>query len=628
MRLHWKLALTYCAVIVLVLGAVYIYTQRAMYDFLVAQTGDTLAREVRFAATVVTHEAPSTGEDPDALADRIGSRLGVRATLIDETGRVVGDSEVHREDLPGLENHADRPEVIGAWSGKVGRSLRHSDTLGTDMLYVAQVLADKGGPRMVVRLAMPVRDLGQIQARVAGVIRIALGFGLVLAAVLAYGMSRLASRPITHMARVARSVAAGDFTARAQVPATSASELRDLCAALNEMRDEIRDRITDVTVANSRREAVLTSITEGILVTEQDGRVLMTNQAFDRLFGAAKGGAGRMPVELIRNGEVQEALDRTLATGEATAQEMTLPSVPERHFDVHVAPIIQEGVGIGAVAVFYDITALRRLERVRKDFVANVSHELRTPLTAIKGCADTLAEGALGDREAAERFVQTIINHSNRLQNLLTDLLDLSRLESEKLTVSRETCPVRRIVEGASASVRQLAEEKSIAVSAEIAGDPNVRCDPKLIEQALLNLLDNAVKYTPNGGSIRVTVRDLGDAPIEGAATARAASSAATFKPVPSGQQMLDLGEPRQDDRKRLVVEVTDTGIGIPSESLPRLFERFYRVDKGRSRAMGGTGLGLSIVRHLVHAHGEEVYVKSELGQGSTFGFTLTVANG
>ena len=630
MRLYWKLMLTYLAVILLVLAAAYGYMQPAMHEFLTTQVGDSLAREVRLAGTMLAREL-SEGEsagDLDDLADLVGRQLRVRVTLIDSTGRVAGDSEVRREGLQELENHANRPEVIEAWAGAVGRSVRHSDTLDTDMLYVARVASGVRGGRMVVRLAMPVHDVSQMQSRVGGVIRIALGFGLLLAALMAYAMSRLASRPITDMARVARSVAAGDFTAHANVPVTSAVELRDLGTALNEMRSEIQRRITDITVNNSRSEAVFSSITEGILVTDQDGRILMTNRAFNRLFGVDRSGKGRMSVELIRNAEVQDAIEQTLSSGEATTQDMALRGVPERNFDVHVAPIVQDGAGIGAVAVFYDITELRELERVRKDFVANVSHELRTPLTAIKGCADTLADGALSDQEAAERFVRTIINHSNRLESLLSDLLDLSRLESGKLSVSREACPVSRIVDGATAAVRLFAEEKEISILPAVDTDVAVRCDPELVEQALVNLLDNAVKYTPNGGSIRVAVRELGEAPVDAAAFSRTASPASTYRPLPSSQQMLDLRVPEGESRGRIAIEVTDTGIGIPSDALPRLFERFYRVDKGRSRAMGGTGLGLSIVRHLMHAHGEDVYVTSELGKGSTFGITLTLAGG
>jgi two-component system, OmpR family, phosphate regulon sensor histidine kinase PhoR len=630
MRLYWKLMLIYLAVILLVLAAAYGYMQPAMHEFLTAQVGDTLAREVRLAGTMVARRL-SNGEaagDLDDLADLIGRQLGVRATLVDSTGQVAGDSEVRREGLQELENHANRPEVIEAWAGAVGRSVRHSDTLETDMLYVARVVSGVSGGRMVVRLAMPVHDVSRMQSRVGGVIRIALGFGLLLAALMAYVMSRLASRPITDMARVARSVAAGDFTAQADVPASSAVELRDLGTALNEMRSEIQRRITDITVNNSRSEAVFSSITEGILVTDQEGRVLMTNRAFNRLFGVDRNGKGRMSVELIRNAEVQDAIEQTLSSGEATTQDMAHRGVPDRHFDVHVAPILQDGVGIGAVAVFYDITELRELERVRKDFVANVSHELRTPLTAIKGCADTLADGALADPEAAERFVRTIINHSNRLENLLSDLLDLSRLESGKLSLSREVCPVRRIVDGAAAAVRLFAEEKEISILPAVDTDVAVRCDPELVEQALVNLLDNAVKYTPNGGSVRVAVRELGGTPVDAAASSRTVSPASTYRPLPSSQQMLDLRVPEGESRGRIAIEVTDTGIGIPSDALPRLFERFYRVDKGRSRAMGGTGLGLSIVRHLMHAHGEDVYVTSELGKGSTFGITLTLAGG
>ncbi len=617
MRLHWKLMLTYTSVIVLVVASVHLYLDRAMRAFLVGQLGDTLTREVRLAGAYLRRDLSDRPppETLDGLADLLGQRLGVRATVTDGTGRVLGDSEVRLEDLAGLENHADRPEVREAWSGRMGRSLRYSATLKQEMLYVAEVVPGVGDGRVVMRLAMPVRDVGQIQKRIHDAIWAASVLALALALALAYGGSRFVSRPIVDMTQVARAVASGDFTGETQAPGVSVRELRDLAGALDGMRRQIQERIGQITVEKSRLEAVLDSIAEGMLVTDRDGHVQMINRAFERLFGTTGPAEGRMPVELVRSGEVQEAIERTLATGRATTQGMTLPGVPEWHLDVHVAPILQEDACIGSVTVFYDITELLRLERVRKDFVANVSHELRTPLTAIKGCAETLVERALADRAVAERFVQTILSHSDRLQHLLDDLLDLSRLESGKLELAPEVCPIRRVVQTGVGSVVQSAEEKEIAINLDVPEEVEVRCDPKLIEQTLINLLDNAVKYTPNGGSVWVVVRSFVGTDSGSELSIPSVSPEAGERPAPDGEGA----------EARIVLEVTDTGIGISSDALPRVFERFYRVDKGRSRAMGGTGLGLSIVRHIVEAHGERVYARSELGKGSTFGFTLPV---
>lgn len=443
------------------------------------------------------------------------------------------------------------------------------------------------------------------------------GIGFGLAGLLAYGHVRVVSKPLMSMVQFAREMAAGAF---GPVPVGAPDpELRALSAALGDMQHQIQARIDQMALEKSRLEAVLTSITEGILVTEENGRVLMANRAFGKLFGVSSDPAGKMPIELVRYRDVQEAIEHSLSSGQVVFLNLTVSDVLERHFDVHVAPIFQGDTCIGTVTVFYDITELRRLERIRKDFVANVSHELRTPLTTIKGCAATLADGALDDPVAARRFVHMINTHADRLHNLVEDVLDLSRMESGKLTLEVDVCRVRRIVDSAMAQIRGRAAEKHIALEAEVSEDVQVRCDARLIEQALLNLLDNAVKYTPEGGMVRVQVRDFSR---DENGRRRNRVSPESGESRREAQQMTTARAVR-GDYQRIALEVKDSGIGIPLASMSRVFERFYRVDQGRSRAMGGTGLGLSIVRHIMEAHGERVYVESELGKGSLFGLTL-----
>ncbi len=305
------------------------------------------------------------------------------------------------------------------------------------------------------------------------------------------------------------------------------------------------------------------------------------------------------------------AIEDALAGRGPTSCEITEGGGPPRYLDVHTAPIPgPEGVS-GTVTVFYEITRLRRLERMRQDFVANVSHELRTPLTAIKGCAETLADGALRDPSAAQRFVDVINNHADHLTTLLNDLLDLARLESEQATLEPAEVRVARLIDTARDAVSKAAADKGIQLQVAVPSELEARCDRRLIEQALINLVDNAVKYTSEEDAIRVSARALSRPQAEAELEGRNWSS---------------LPESRGDGgqgRGAVIVEVTDTGIGLPSNEVERVFERFYRVDKGRSRVLGGTGLGLSIVRHAVELHGEHVFVDTELGRGSTFGFTL-----
>jgi len=360
--------------------------------------------------------------------------------------------------------------------------------------------------------------------------------------------------------------------------------------ALGDLISHARQRIVGLNREKNRLEVILESISKPILVIDRDSRVVLGNDASVQIFGLKPPLSGLLAVEIIRNSTVLQAIDECLNQDRDCGVEASLTGGAECHIDVQVSPLREGGQCIGAVVILHDITQLRQLERVRRDFVANVSHELRTPLTAIKGYAETLADGALDDRESADRFVGVISSHADRLHRLLDDLLDLADLESEQLDVQLAPCRLKPLVDLSISSVSQRAKQKQVAIDRDIPEFGEVLCDAKLIEQALVNLLDNAVKYTPEGGSVRVGV-------------------GAAEKP------------------DRISIFVQDTGIGIPSEDLGRIFERFYRVDKGRSRAMGSTGLGLAIVRHIAEVHGEKVEVQSALGVGTTFRIELRSAS-
>lgn len=597
MRLHWKGMLACLGVLALVLTSLHLYLNRAMRDFWVAHLEQTLLREVRLARAQLSDSA-SSAQALGPLVNEVGVRLGVRATLIDASGRVLGDSEA---DHPSLENLVDHPEIMAARQQGNGSHVRSH--LGDEILYVATAVPELGDSQFVLRLALPLRD-GHLTRLISRAIWMASLLGLGLALLVAYGTARYVSRPILDVIGVVRNVALGMYE-RPAPRLGNTRELRELGVALDEMRGQIQMHTGQMTLEKSRLEAVLTSITEAVLVTDQSGRVLMGNRTFEKLFGASRATKGRMPIELVRHRDVQDAIEQALKTGRVVFLDLIHSDDRERHLDVQVAPILQDDNSCtGSVTIFYDITELRRLERVRKDFVANVSHELRTPLTTIKGCAATLADGALDDKEAARRFVQMINNHADRLHNLVEDILDLSRIESGTVPLEIHVHPIREVVDSVVGQIRPLAAEKTLGIAVDLPENIRVQCDRKLIEQALLNLLDNAIKYTAKGGQIWIQTRDPNQARDE----------------VSHSSQ-----PPAQTKKQRIALEVKDTGIGIPLSAMDRIFERFYRVDKGRSRAMGGTGLGLSIVRHIMDAHGERVYVKSEQGKGSTFGLTLQV---
>ena len=576
------------SVLILVLASAHLYLDHAIRDFWISHVEQRLLREVRFARVYLSDMA-NTDEGLVPLVNEVGVRLGVRATLINGQGRVLADSETDPYDLSALENYADHPEISAARQQGRGSNSRYSNTLDTEILYVATAVPEIGDGHYVLRLALPLRDMGHIGQLISQTIWIVSILGLCLALLLAYGTSRYISRPILDAIWFVKNITSGRLKHRT-LRVGSTRELRDLGTALDDMRRQVQTHIGQITLEKSRLEAVLTSITEAILVTDQSGRILMGNQTFEKLFGVSDAIEGRMPIELVRHRDVQNAIDQTLKTGQAVFLDLTRSDDRERHFDVQIAPILQDDHIAGSVTIFYDITELRRLERIRKDFVANVSHELRTPLTTIKGCAATLADGALDDQEASQRFVKMINTHADRLHNLVEDILDLSRIESGALPLEIGVYPIQEMINTVVGQIRPLAKEKTLTIEINIKENVQVQCDHKLIEQALFNLLDNAVKYTPEEGKIWIQTRDF---------------------------------KHGENTQTRIALEVKDTGIGIPLSDMDRIFERFYRVDKGRSRAMGGTGLGLSIVRHIMDAHGERVYVESEQGKGSTFGLTL-----
>ena len=401
----------------------------------------------------------------------------------------------------------------------------------------------------------------------------------------AWCASRLGREWVREIDREFRAYVAPAFEEEGRLDERAFKRADELRNTLQTTADKYHRRIGHLSTEKSRLEVILDSITEGILVTGQDGRVQLINRALGHLFSVSEEVYGRPTAEIVRQSAVQGAIDDCLEKGVGSEVEVEIGGVAARSLDVHVAPILSGQQCVGVVTVFYDITRLRQLERMRRDFVANVSHELRTPLTSIKGYAETLADGALDDKTAATRFIGIISTNADRLNLLLDDLLDLSRLESEQFRIEKRECDLRRLIDSSMATVRAPAESKGVALQFSMEGEYSVLCDAQHMENALTNLLDNAVKYTPEGGRVEVGLR------LEG---------------------------------KRAWIEISDTGIGIPAADLDRIFERFYRVDKGRSRAMGGTGLGLAIVRHVVDAHGEQVSVQSEVGRGTTFGVSFS----
>ena len=538
---------------------------------------ERLTADLRVRAALIAHDvqAQTAQCDWQALAEELGRKALVRATLIAGDGTVLGDSEVKRDRLPALENHATRPEVREAMSSRFGSAHRESTTIHHGLLYLA-LRAEGSGPVAVVRLA---HSLEPIEAAVGKARELLLGGSLIAAlaatALLSAG-AHLVSRSLRQLRRAA-SAMVDDLTVRTRL--RGADEVGALGASLDRLADHLSHSLAQLASERDRLEAILETMAEGVLCTDADGRVVLANASLRTMLSASNPIVGRPPIEAIRNDELAEIIARVSRTGATANTEIDVAAMTARRVRVRVSPLAGGG-SEGVVAVLADVTDLKRLESLRRDFVANVSHELRTPIAAIRAAVETLEQGAIRDPEAAGEFVSIVSRHGHRLQELVEDLLRLSQIEAQKLELVPTRIDVAELLGRLVELYRLPAERHSVGLSrGECAARLFVTADARALEQVLSNLIDNAIKYAPRAS---VTL-----------------SAAWTD------------GE--------LHIAVEDTGPGIAKNHLPRLFERFYRVDRGRSRDVGGTGLGLSIVKHLTEAMGGRVTVESVVGRGSTF---------
>jgi len=519
-----------------------------------------LAREARLVGELWEREP----EDPDALADRTGAALGRRVTLVDSEGRVVGDSEFDDEPLSALQNHATRPEIVAANRTGTGMARRASPSTGAEELYVAVVIPARG----VARVSLPTASLDQVIRSARRDIATAALLALLGALAIALVFSRSVSRPVEELRDVAQALADGDLERRPSLRAPG--EVGDLAVALRRLAEQLSARLRALQADESLLVQLTESLNEGVLAIGTGGSVVRINETARRLLGVQ----ARLPfsVDLLpREVTLREAVTAAFA-GETTDGAEVI--IAGRTLNVTARPLADGG----AVLALFDLTRVRRLEAVRRDFVANVSHELRTPLTIVGGFAETLAEGDVPS-EVRQQFADRILGNTRRMQRIVDDLLDLSRIESGGWVPNPVPVDLSGVTSEVIASARDAATAKGIDLLVHIAADAAVaHADPTALRQVLGNLVDNAVRHTATG-----TVTLFSRAHEAG-----------------------------------IEVGVRDTGIGIGASHLPRIFERFYRVDPARSREAGGTGLGLAIVRHLVEAHGGRVRAESTEGVGTT----------
>jgi len=534
-------------------------------------------------AAMVRSEVPPHGTGAEAwerLAKALGQRSNARVTLISESGLVLGDSSLDEPGVSRMENHRDRPEISDALTKGEGTSLRYSSTLRQRMMYVARAFTGKDDTiQGAVRVALPLSDVDDVVWQFRKLVFTASILALGAAIILSTAAAHWVSSSLRAMAQAAAHMVRGDLETRTRIQGHD--ELAELGQALDLLATNLRDSLRDLRSERDLLRGILASMQEGVLVVDQDDRLIHMNPAVRSMLLLGEDALDRPLIEVIRNADLIEMLERTRKGADRSAVELELGGFKPRRLLAHASPLPDRTGDL--LIVLVDVTNLRKLESIRKDFVANASHELRTPVASIRSAAETL-RSALDDPDSAIGFVDILERNAERLQQLVEDLLDLSRIESREFSLRYESVDLAGFFDHVLPLHQDRFDRKGLSLLREIPLGTAVRADRRALEMIFSNLLDNAAKYCPEGTPVTIEVDTTGD---------------------------------------RVRVSVLDRGPGIPSQHLPRLFERFYRVDAGRSRDLGGTGLGLAIVKHLTEAMEGTVGVESEQGQGTRFSITL-----
>jgi len=603
-KLVWQIFPANILTILITVIAVGWYGTSSLREFYLLETeGDLEARANLISGRVTEYLAEGRDEKLREYAVSAGRESGTRITVILEDGKVVADSN---ENPKIMDNHRHRPEVEEAFAGGIGTSRRFSSTLDEMLLYVALPLrvplqeaagnnAGSAAINAVLRTSVSVVSLDNTLTA----IKTRMGMGsmaiMLLAGVITLLISRNISKPLEQMTKSAEQFSRGDFSERMLPMAkkTASLEVVTLASSMDRMAELLDEKIQAIVTHRNQLETVFSSMVEAVIAIDTEERVISLNDAAAQLFNVdRKTAPGRIVQQIVRNVNLQQQISHTLASKECLEEEIVFHDIGGDRFLQTNIVTLSNGVGehVGVLVVMNDVTKLRRLENVRRDFVANVSHELRTPITSIRGYVETLLDGALDIREDAERFLHIVLHQSERLTTIIDDLLALSRIEedSKQDQIRLKQEPLRPVIESAIQTCQLKADEVGVKVVSDCAENILVEMNTTLLEQALVNLLINGITYSKKGDTVT----------IEGV-----------------------VSENGQGNTVRIVVR--DTGCGIAKKHLPRLFERFYRSDKARSRTLGGTGLGLAIVKHIAQAHNGKIEVTSEEGKGSEF--TLVV---
>lgn len=581
--IRWKITSSYLLLVLLVLVIVTAYVVRALERQYVNTYAYVVATQAKVISLMMREYAEGRDfADLQATVQQLKWRKEATIALIDATGRSA------------IPVNLSEPEVRQAFAGEEAQAVRFDPATGeTRVFAAAPILGPNKQVVGIVHVSAPESWVFRQLQRMAPALATAMLLGMAAAFIIGTRLSRGITRPLEEFGQVAERISAGDFARRAPVDETE--ELGRLGRTFNNMADRLQRTIQEISAERKKIEAIVSGMTDAVVATDRDRNVILLNRAAEEQLRMTRAQALGRPVDtMLHGGRLQAMLEEATLRGRVTAEELPPSSVgnattpgatSDRVVEAHCAPIKGDlGEVIGAVAVLRDVTELRHTERLRRELTANVSHELRTPLTSIKGFAETLLDGAMKEEEICRRFLTIIDSEADRLVKLVDDLLDLSHLESKRATLDLRQVNLGELVGHTIDKLRPLAESSGLILEHSAPPDVTISADADRLEQVLTNLVDNALKYTPAGGRVEVRV-------------------------MPTNSEV--------------EVAVADTGRGIRPEDLTHVFERFYRADRSRTRGSGGTGLGLAIAKYIVEAHGGRISVRSRVGEGTTFTFTL-----
>jgi len=575
--IRWRLATAFIVLIIISIGGLSTYLMHFVRGSYLSNLDSQLTHQAQLVGDVSdSYFANGQTDDIDVLAKRLGEQIDARITLIDKDGVVLGDSD---ENPAVMENHGDRPEVIEALSTGAGSSIRYSTTLGCDMMYVAVPVTMNGEVVGIARVSLPLTEINKSLRYISRTIIAGAAIAAIIAILLAIQLSRTTTEPVKKLTKMAKRMAEGELDQEIRV--TAKDEVGDLAGAFNQMSARLREMVALLTNERDKMTAVVSTMGDGVIIVDSESRVNMVNKAAEAMFRLSKNESlGNTFIEVVHDHELAEVLRKCLKTGEQQT------GLVETESGKQFLRVIATPLWSGSLVLLQDLTQIRRLETVRRDFISNISHELRTPITSLKILTETIQGGAIEDRAVARDFLNKINAETDRLAQMVDALAELSHIESGEVSLKLEPVVMGEIAQQVAERLRAQVDRAGLNLEVNIPLDlPRALADKERMEQVLVNLLHNAIKFTSPGGRISISAKTEGD---------------------------------------NIQVSVADTGVGITANDLPRVFERFYKADK--ARAGGGTGLGLAIAKHIVEAHSGSIWAESIEGKGSIFTFTLPTA--